>query len=168
MKSIILKIVFSLCFIFQFHLFETKLFAQQKDSILPLKPLLSKKETRPFKVSPNINYDSLDNSDFCKNKVKELFYLRTKLFAKIDSANEILIKLKENNPGNIYYLEVSEKELFNYEGCFWRKNTRSSHGLDGDVIDLELRIKEEGQFHNNSDGSSGWTIYRDEIQRAPK
>ena len=172
MKSKILKILFSFCFLLQFHLFEKKLFAQQKDSLIQLKPLhpvLIKTPARQEEVSPTVYFDSIDNSDFCKNKVKELAYLRTKLFAKIDSVYGVIKILRENNPGRIYYIEEREVETFNFEGCFARNiRARYSHGLNTDVIDVELRIKEEGRFHNNSDGSSGWTIYRDEIQRAPK
>jgi hypothetical protein len=158
-----MKTIFFLCFLFLFHFDESKLYAQKIDSLLGA---YSIKQLRP---DLNVYYDSIDNSDFCKAKVKELFYLRTKLFAKLDSTHEVLQNLKENNPGQIYYIERRREELFNFEGCFSRIKIKTwSHGLGRDVIDLELRIKEEGRFHNNIDGSSGWTIYREEIRKSPK
>lgn len=168
-----MKTLFFLCSLLQFILLQANLFAQEKVDFLPhipLKPLSINKEFRPIDVSPNVNYDSLDNSNFCKSKANELLYLRTKLFAKLDSANKVLIKLNESNPGSIYYLEVGNVELFNYEGCFARINKEklNYYWLEADVINCELRIKEEGLFHNNSDGSSGWTKYRNEIRKEPK
>ncbi len=96
--------------------------------------------------------------------------MRNKFFAKLDSANEVLIKLKENDPGNIYYLKYGKIKRYNFNGCFEHKNIEhlNYYWNERDVIDVELVIKKEGIFHFNKDGSRGWTIYRDEIRKLPK
>lgn len=143
--------------------------AQQNHIVEPMNTIKFKQfklKEKEFNKDHKINYDSINNSFFCRCKEQEFDSLRKIIKEKIDSTYLVIERLKYKHPGVEYFIERRIIKNFDWNICF-ANAIKSSHSYD-DCIEMELRIGQKEKSHFNADGTSGWTIYYDDIQRSPR